>query len=131
MARLLCTAPTRSPAWLTSFWSTSSAGWRSAAVTVTQTWERLTTWVSGRHGSRPAREMIRPRLWSLPISGSVRVAFSAATETSLVTPFTSPGEEAIFAALHLAAFSFFLQNSRSAGSYRGFFSDLAVHRYLA
>ena len=52
-------------------------GWRSEAVTGTQTWERLTTWASGRHGSKPAPEMTRPTLWSLPISGSVPAASSA------------------------------------------------------
>ena len=43
--------------WSTSFYSTSSVGWKSGAVTETQTWERLTTWASGRLGSKQAREM--------------------------------------------------------------------------
>ena len=72
--------------------------WRSGAVTETPTWERLTTWASGRHGSKPAREMIRPRLWSLPISGSGPAGSSAPIGTYPVTPFKSPGAEAIFAA---------------------------------
>ena len=40
---------------LTSFWSTSSADWRSGAVTETQTSERPMTWANGRHGSKPDR----------------------------------------------------------------------------
>ena len=32
-------------------------------------WEPPMKWVSGRHGSKPAPEMTKPILWSLPISG--------------------------------------------------------------
>ena len=44
-------------------------GLEIGAVTGTPTWEPLTRWASGRHGSKPAQEMIRLTLWSLPISG--------------------------------------------------------------
>src|SRR5215510_8268650 len=53
MAHRLCMAPTRSVVWSISFWSTSSVGWRSGAVTGTQTWERLMKWGNGKHGSKP------------------------------------------------------------------------------
>src|SRR6266508_5778808 len=104
MAPRRYTAPMRSPAWLTSFWFTNSVDWKSGAVTGTQTWERPTTWVSGRHGSKPAREMIKPRLWPLPISGNGRAACLVVIEIFPVTRFKFPGEDSIFAAgLHLAS----------------------------
>ena len=59
---------------------------------------RLTTWASGRHGSKPEPEMIRPRLWSLPISGSALAASSAVTGTSRRMRFTCLGEDSIIAA---------------------------------
>jgi iron complex outermembrane receptor protein len=42
--------PTRSRAWSTSFWSTSSVAWKLEGRTGTQTWEHPTTWASGKHG---------------------------------------------------------------------------------
>src|SRR5262249_37940040 len=126
------TAPTRSPAWLTSFWSTSSAGLRLGAVTRTPTWEHLTTWVSGRHGSKQGPETIRVRLWSLQISGSVPAASLAVIETCRLMRSTPPGEEKTLAPpLDLAAF--FLKDPlrQPSRSYRGFFSALAVHHYPA
>ena len=112
----------RSLAWLISFCSTSSADWRLEAVTGTQTWEHLTRWASGRHGSRRAREMIRARLWSLPISGSAPAASLAVTATCRRTRLTYPGADSIFAApISLAVFN-------PAGCYRACFS---ARRYTA
>jgi TonB-dependent Receptor Plug Domain len=79
------------------FWSISSVDWRLEAVTGTPTWEPLTTWANGRHGLKPALETIRRKLWSLLTSGSVPVASSAPIGTCPVTPFKSPGAEAILA----------------------------------
>ena len=64
----------------------------------TQTWERPMTWASGRHGSKPAREMTTQTLWLLPISGNVPAAYSAATGTFLPTPSLFPGEDLMLAA---------------------------------
>src|SRR5207245_11713242 len=82
--------PTCVAVWSTTFWSRSPEGLRSGAVTGTQTWERPTRWVSGRHGSKPAPEMIRLTLWSLLISGSVPAASLAGTATFRATGI-SPG----------------------------------------
>ena len=38
-------------------------GLEIGVVTETQTWERPTRWANGRHGSKLAQGMIRPRLW--------------------------------------------------------------------
>ena len=54
------------------------------------TWERPMTWASGRRGIRPARETIRPILWSLLISGSAPAVFSAPTAISLANRFFTP-----------------------------------------
>src|SRR5438045_4886290 len=78
-------ARTLSQAWPTSSWSTNSVVWRLGAVTETLTREQPTRWASGRHGSKPAREMIRPTLWSLPISGSVLTVSLAETATFPLT----------------------------------------------
>jgi outer membrane receptor protein involved in Fe transport len=64
----------------------------------TQTWEPPMRWASGRRGLKRARAMIRRTLWSLPISGSGPVAFSAATGTFPVTPFKFPGVGSMSAA---------------------------------
>src|SRR5437868_15153110 len=108
MAPRLCTAPTQSPVWLTSFCYTNFVGWRLEAVMETRTWERPMRWVNGRHGSKPGREMIRPRLWSLPTSGSGPAGSSAPIGTYPVTPFKFRGAEPIFAAsISLVAFNSF------------------------
>src|SRR5437764_389707 len=74
-------ARTLSQAWPTSSWSTNSVVWRLGALTETLMRERPTRWASGRHGSKPAREMIRPTLWSLRISGNVSTVSLAETAT--------------------------------------------------
>src|SRR5437879_3341035 len=69
------------------------------------TWERPTRWVSGRHGSKPAPEMIRLTLWSLLISGSVPAASLAGTATFRATGIShglagsTPGVETNLVAL--------------------------------
>src|SRR5262249_25167764 len=97
-------ALTRSPGGLISFWSTNSVDWRSEAVTGTRTLARLTTWANGRHGSKLVQEMIRLKLWALPISGSAPAASLVVTEICRLIRSTSHGEEPIFALHRLAVF---------------------------
>src|SRR4051812_22062715 len=126
MARRLYMARTRSLVWSISFWSTSSEDWKSGAVTEIRTWEPPTIWGSGRHGSKPAPEMIRLKLWSLRISGSVRAASLALTETCRRTPFDSRGVDSTSGAPVLPALALM---GFAAGHYQVCFSALAAHRY--
>src|SRR6516162_1624441 len=119
-------ALTRSPAWLTSFCSTNSVDWRSGAVMETQTWERPMTWASGKHGSKPVQEMIRPRLWSLPIFGNGPVASSVVTGTCRLTRFISHGADVIIALL-LGLAACFLREASFCD--RACISAPAVHHY--
>src|SRR5215472_14040354 len=127
MALQPCTAPMQSPAWLTSFCSTSSVVWRSEAVTETPTWERLTTWVNGRHGSKPGPETTRLTLWSLPTSGSALAVSSAGTGTCPLTRFIYRLEDPRRAAeLNLAT----LEALWVFGYYPACSSALVVPQYL-
>ena len=91
-------ARTLSQAWPTSSWSTNSVVWRLGALTETLMRERPTRWASGRHGSKPARAMIRLTLWSLPISGSVLTVSLAETATFPLMAFKYPLADSITAA---------------------------------
>src|SRR5438067_12568145 len=104
-------ARTLSQAWPTSSWSTNSVVWRLGALTETLMRERPTRWASGRHGSKPAREMIRPTLWSLRMSGNVAtdslaetttfplMAFKYLLATSITAAVTSASPAAAFQAI--------------------------------
>jgi outer membrane receptor protein involved in Fe transport len=65
-------------------------GLEIGGVTGTQTWERPTTWASGRHGSKPAREMTRPNCGHCRFLGAYRWLFSA-TGTCRLTRFNTLG----------------------------------------
>ena len=65
-------------------------GLEIGGVTGTQTSERPTTWASGRHGSKPGREMTGPISLSSLISGSAPAVSSAVTGTYPANTFQIP-----------------------------------------